>query len=215
MQRPYRLAYERLQGELLALTDPAAHGLAVHGVRDAKEIGDTEVRIRGQAEKLGPKVPRGFLTAFEVPEAPSVNAKQSGRLELAALAHQFPQPAHPESDRQPRLVPPVRAGDRFDRRQLRHDGRPAIESRIARPPRDSLHPRRMVDQAAGASDRLEPGVSAWLEGHTEASRRRSGKCARLAAQPASARRGGAARRDARRLRQPESPKAQGLTNSAT
>jgi Protein of unknown function (DUF1549)/Protein of unknown function (DUF1553)/Planctomycete cytochrome C len=83
VQRPYRLAYERLQGELLALTDPAAHGLAVHGARDAKEISDTEVRIRGQAEKLGPKVPRGFLTAFNVPDAPSVNAKQSGRLELA------------------------------------------------------------------------------------------------------------------------------------
>ena len=84
VQRRYRVAYERLRGELLALTDPAAHGLAVHGARDAKEIGDTEVRIRGQAEKLGPKVPRGFLTAFEVPESPSVNAKQSGRLELAA-----------------------------------------------------------------------------------------------------------------------------------
>ncbi len=83
-QRRYRVAYERLSGELLALTDPAARGLAVHGARDAKEIGDTEVRIRGQAEKLGPRVPRGFLTAFEVPEAPSVNAKKSGRLELAA-----------------------------------------------------------------------------------------------------------------------------------
>jgi hypothetical protein len=66
VQRPYRLAYERLQGELLALTDPAAQGLAVHGARDATVIGDTEVRIRGEAEKLGPKVPRGFLTAFEV-----------------------------------------------------------------------------------------------------------------------------------------------------
>ena len=83
VQRRYRVAYERARAELLALTDPAAHGLAVHGARDAKEIGDTEVRIRGQAEKLGPKVPRGFLTAFEVSDAPSVNAKQSGRLELA------------------------------------------------------------------------------------------------------------------------------------
>jgi Protein of unknown function (DUF1549)/Protein of unknown function (DUF1553)/Planctomycete cytochrome C len=83
VQRQYRLAYERLRGEQLALTDPAVHGLAVHGVRDSKEIADTEVRIRGQAEKLGPGVPRGFLTAFEVPESPRVNAKQSGRLELA------------------------------------------------------------------------------------------------------------------------------------
>ena len=53
-QRPFRLKYERLQAELLALTDPAARGHAVHGVRDAKAIGDTEVRIRGEAEKLGP-----------------------------------------------------------------------------------------------------------------------------------------------------------------
>jgi hypothetical protein len=83
VQRPYRLEYERLRGELTALTDPATQGLAVHGARDAKEIGDTELRIRGQAEKLGPQVPRGFLTAFDVPGGPRVNAKQSGRLELA------------------------------------------------------------------------------------------------------------------------------------
>jgi hypothetical protein len=83
VQRRYRVAYERLRGELLALTDSATQGLAVHGARDAAVVGDTEVRIRGQAEKLGPKVPRGFLTAFEVSDAPSVNAKQSGRLELA------------------------------------------------------------------------------------------------------------------------------------
>jgi cytochrome c553 len=84
VQRPYRLAYEKLNGELLALTDPAAQGLAVHGARDATKISDTEVRIRGQAEKLGPRVARGFLTAFEVPGSPRVNPKQSGRLELAA-----------------------------------------------------------------------------------------------------------------------------------
>ncbi len=82
-QRPFRLKYEKLQGELVALTDPAARGYAVHGVRDAKTIADTEVRLRGEAEKLGPVVPRGFLSAFDVPGAPKVNPKQSGRLELA------------------------------------------------------------------------------------------------------------------------------------
>ncbi|RYD62305.1 MAG: DUF1553 domain-containing protein, partial [Verrucomicrobiaceae bacterium] len=82
-QRSYRLKYDKLQGELLALTDPAARGFAVHGVRDAAVIADTEVRIRGEAERLGPLVPRGFLTMFEVPGAPSVNREQSGRLELA------------------------------------------------------------------------------------------------------------------------------------
>jgi hypothetical protein len=52
-------------------------------VRDAQAVGDTEVRVRGEAEKLGPAVPRGFLSAFDVPGAAPVNPKQSGRLELA------------------------------------------------------------------------------------------------------------------------------------
>jgi hypothetical protein len=52
-------------------------------VRDAQAIADTEVRIRGEAEKLGPMVPRGFLTAFDVPGVAKVNTQQSGRLELA------------------------------------------------------------------------------------------------------------------------------------
>jgi mono/diheme cytochrome c family protein len=82
-QRPFRLKYERLQAELLGMSDPASQGHAVHGVRDAKAIADTEVRIRGEAEKLGPVVPRGFLTTFEVAGAPKVNPKESGRAELA------------------------------------------------------------------------------------------------------------------------------------
>lgn len=82
-QRPYRLKYERLQAEFLALTDPVSQGYAVHGVRDAKVVGDTEVRIRGQAERIGPTAPRGFLTLFEVPGVPAINTNQSGRLELA------------------------------------------------------------------------------------------------------------------------------------
>jgi hypothetical protein len=82
-QRAYRTKYEKLQADLLALTDPAARGNAVHGVRDSKMVADTEVRIRGEAERLGPVVPRGFLSTFTVPGAPQVNPAQSGRLELA------------------------------------------------------------------------------------------------------------------------------------
>ncbi len=82
-QRPFRLKFEKLQSELAALTDPVQRGAATHGVRDAKVIADTEVRIRGEAEKLGPVAPRGFLTTVSVPGAASVNTKQSGRLELA------------------------------------------------------------------------------------------------------------------------------------
>jgi hypothetical protein len=78
-----RQKMNRLQAELLALTDPAANRPVALGVREAKSIGDTEVRIRGEAEKLGPVVPRGFLSAVHVPDAPSINRKQSGRVELA------------------------------------------------------------------------------------------------------------------------------------
>lgn len=83
VQRPYRVRYEKAQADLMALTDPAARGFAVHGVREGKTIADTQVRIRGEAERLGPTVPRGFLTTFAVPGAPAVNPSQSGRLELA------------------------------------------------------------------------------------------------------------------------------------
>jgi mono/diheme cytochrome c family protein len=79
-----RQKLNRAQLQLSALTDPAANGGKVAlGVRDAKTVGDTEIRIRGEAEKLGPIVPRGFLTLLSIPDAPSVNPNQSGRLELA------------------------------------------------------------------------------------------------------------------------------------
>lgn len=81
-QRPFRLKMVRLQNELLALIDPANGKMAL-GVRDAKTLGDTEIRVRGEAEKLGPIVRRGFLSVLPVVGAPNVNPAQSGRLELA------------------------------------------------------------------------------------------------------------------------------------
>src|SRR5439155_16081560 len=45
-QRPYRLKMERLEAELAVLTDPAARGEAALGVREAKTVGDTELRVR-------------------------------------------------------------------------------------------------------------------------------------------------------------------------
>jgi hypothetical protein len=78
-----RAKYEKLLGELRSLSDPVERGFAVHGVRDAKTPADTEVRIRGVAERIGPTVPRGFLTTFTVPDAPGINPQHSGRLELA------------------------------------------------------------------------------------------------------------------------------------
>jgi len=78
-----RQKWNRLQAELTALTDPASIGEVALGVREAAVVGDTEIRLRGEAEKLGPVVPRGFLSLLEIPDARPVNPQQSGRLELA------------------------------------------------------------------------------------------------------------------------------------
>lgn len=78
-----RQAMLRAQEDVVALQDPAKAGPVALGVRDAKEIGDTQIRLRGEAEKLGPSVPRGFLSALRnVPVSP-IPDDQSGRLELA------------------------------------------------------------------------------------------------------------------------------------
>ncbi len=73
----------KLQQDLERLSDPARHSRIAHGVRDSAKVGDTEIRIRGEAEKHGPVVPRGFLSLLEVPDTPALNSNQSGRLELA------------------------------------------------------------------------------------------------------------------------------------
>ena len=73
----------KLQADMLALSDPAMQGPVAFGARDSKTISDTEIRVRGEAEQLGPVVARGFLGAISVPDAAAVNPNQSGRLELA------------------------------------------------------------------------------------------------------------------------------------
>ncbi len=83
-QQAYRLKYEQLQMKHLLLTDPGTRGYAIHGLREGDTIADTAVRIRGEAERLGPVVPRGFLTAFQIPDASKLDPAHSGRLELAA-----------------------------------------------------------------------------------------------------------------------------------
>ena len=78
-----RQAMQRKQAELVALTDPAKSGPVALGVRDSKKIADTEIRIRGESEKLGPVVPRGFLSVLDKVPANPIVADQSGRRELA------------------------------------------------------------------------------------------------------------------------------------
>jgi hypothetical protein len=83
LQMAARLKKDKLETSLQAMTDPAAQGPVALGVRDGKVVADTEIRLRGEAEKLGPVVSRGYLTLLDVPGVPPINPKQSGRLELA------------------------------------------------------------------------------------------------------------------------------------
>lgn len=82
-QQVARQKMNKAQQNLLALTDPAVNGQVAYGVREGKNIGDTEIRVRGEAEKLGPSVPRGFISLIHCADQPKVNPNQSGRLELA------------------------------------------------------------------------------------------------------------------------------------
>ena len=78
-----RSQVKKMQDSLLVVSDPATHSPVAFGVRDSATVGDTAVRIRGEAEKLGPVVPRGYLSVLKVPQAAPVNPSQSGRRELA------------------------------------------------------------------------------------------------------------------------------------
>jgi len=82
--------YDTLKKQLTALDDqinslekqqPAADGYAM-GVADAKTPVAGKVRIRGESNKPGESVPRGFVTIGSLGQAPAVSETQSGRLEL-------------------------------------------------------------------------------------------------------------------------------------
>jgi len=51
--------------------------------RDRAKPADTKIAIRGDFRSQGDVVPRGFLSAVRVPNAPQIEANHSGRLELA------------------------------------------------------------------------------------------------------------------------------------
>jgi cytochrome c553 len=78
-----RQKINKIQADLIALNDPAANGPVAMGAREAKIVGNTEIRIRGEAEKPGPAVPRGFLSAIQLPIVLKIDPKHSGRIELA------------------------------------------------------------------------------------------------------------------------------------
>ena len=78
-----RQKWDQLQSTYTSMIDPSVTGQVALGVRDSTAIGDTEVRIRGEAEKLGPVVPRGFLKVVQYEGQPQIPVGHSGRLELA------------------------------------------------------------------------------------------------------------------------------------
>jgi len=52
-------------------------------VRDREKPADTKIAIRGELGELGEVAPRGFLSAISIPGVPTIDPKQSGRLQLA------------------------------------------------------------------------------------------------------------------------------------
>lgn len=77
-------ALRKLEAELRQLRTAAPARPMAMSVKEAVgEIGDTEIRVRGNARNLGAKVPRGFLQAAMSGPAPEFPADQSGRRELA------------------------------------------------------------------------------------------------------------------------------------
>lgn len=53
------------------------------GLVERTDPEDIPIRVRGEVDKQGPMVPRGFLTVLHNDQTPKVNPAQSGRLELA------------------------------------------------------------------------------------------------------------------------------------
>ena len=93
--------------EALALFDVSGRargqrspGIAM-GVRDKKKLANCKVHIGGTSAKLGPEVPRGFLTAYATVQesktaGPTIPSKRSGRRELAEW---LTDPKHPQTAR--------------------------------------------------------------------------------------------------------------------
>lgn len=81
--------------EQLRNASPAPPSYAM-GVRDAKEIVDTQVRISGDARRTGDRIPRGLLECCSLGEPPKMPSDSSGRLELAQW---IVDPRHPLTTR--------------------------------------------------------------------------------------------------------------------
>ena len=62
------------------------------GMKDNAKTSDCKLNINGEAKKLGPSIPRGFLSVVKVNKQYPVDKSQSGRLQLAQW---ITDPSHP------------------------------------------------------------------------------------------------------------------------
>jgi len=84
-ERQQRMMLQRKQRRLTEAAELAndlgEQGYGIHCVREG-EVADTTIRVRGEEERHGPTVPRGYLSLASLPGVPPIPADHSGRLEL-------------------------------------------------------------------------------------------------------------------------------------
>ncbi len=78
-----QLARLRKANDESSEAEVAKNAILVMAVLDAEKIGDTELRLRGEPNDRGDRVPRGFLTVAGGFDPPKVKGPGSGRLQLA------------------------------------------------------------------------------------------------------------------------------------
>jgi hypothetical protein len=74
---------KKLTAELKRLNESGPKRETIISVVDEKEMGDTQVNVRGNVHALGATVPRGYLSCVPVKSPPKIPAGESGRLQLA------------------------------------------------------------------------------------------------------------------------------------
>jgi hypothetical protein len=74
---------KQLSAELKRLHESGPQREMIISVVDEKEMGDTQVNVRGSVHTLGATVPRGYLSCVPVKSSPKIPAGESGRLQLA------------------------------------------------------------------------------------------------------------------------------------
>ncbi len=74
---------KRLEKEIRILAKTGPTRPETMSVQEDEKPENCPVHIRGNIRNLGPAVPRGFIQAAKIPDAPAIPADQSGRLQLA------------------------------------------------------------------------------------------------------------------------------------